>query len=284
MRTWRSSSAVRPTPCTAWWVQSRSAWPATRRCRSLSCRRRSRAHRRRIRSGLSQTEPRHGSATGLDWYGQRLPTGCRPWSWGRSGHEWHEFGGHGDEGPHHVAVFVFEDVAVVHVAAAVGGEADGDFCDLVWVDADGVFEAAFVVVNGVAQLVAGVAFDRDRGGDGDVFDAVVGDLVADGAPGEDLERVEVDVDGVGVAGEIDQLPDLIPAEYREEGRGVFEVGGGDAVAGGLLTVGDGDDRPDVVVVGDHELAHGEHAGFTFELALDQRDRAAGRAGQRVRCR
>src|SRR5690348_3211151 len=51
-----------PTPCTAWWVQSRSAWSATRRCRSISCRRRSRAHRRRIRSGLSQTEPRHGSA------------------------------------------------------------------------------------------------------------------------------------------------------------------------------------------------------------------------------
>ena len=38
---------------------------------------------------------------------------------------------HGDEGAHHVAVFVFEDVAVVHVPAAVGGEADSDFGDLV---------------------------------------------------------------------------------------------------------------------------------------------------------
>src|SRR6266851_4015573 len=83
---------------------------------------------------------RRGFTFGFPPWGQRLPTGCRPWSWGRSGHEWHEFGGHGDEGAHHVAVFVFEDVAVVHVAAAVGGEADGDFGDLVRVDADGVLE------------------------------------------------------------------------------------------------------------------------------------------------
>lgn len=137
---------------------------------------------------------------------------------GLSGHEWHELGGHGDEGAHHVAVLVFEDVAVVHVAAAVGGEADGDFGDLVGVDADGVLEAAFVVVDCVAEFVAGVAFERDCGGDGELFDAVFGDLVADGAPGEDLERVEVDVDRVGVVGETDQLPDLIEVEYREEGR------------------------------------------------------------------
>jgi hypothetical protein len=69
---------------------------------------------------------------------------------------------------------VFEDVAVVHVAAAEGGEADGDFDHLVGVDADGVLEAAFVVVDGVAEIVVGVAFERDCGGDGEVFDAVVG--------------------------------------------------------------------------------------------------------------
>src|SRR5258705_9870853 len=97
---------------------------------------------------------------------------------GLSGHEWHELGGHGDEGAHHVAVFVFEDVAVVHVAAAVGGEADGDFGDLVGVDADGVLEAAFVVVDDVVELVVRVAFERDCGGDGAVFDAVFGDPVA----------------------------------------------------------------------------------------------------------
>src|SRR6266487_2999787 len=180
---------------------------------------------------------------------------------GLSGHERHELGGHGDEGAHHVAVFVFEDVAVVHVAAAVGGEADGDFGDLVGVDADGVLEAAFGVVDGVVEFVVRVAFERDCGGDGEVFDAVFGDLVADGAPGEDLERVAVDVNRVRVDSEVDQLPDLIAAEYREECRGVLEVGGGGAVAGGLPTVGDGDDRPGVVVVGDYELAHGERVGF-----------------------
>ena len=88
---------------------------------------------------------------------------------------------------------------MVHVAAAVGGEADGDLGDLVGVDADGVLEAAFVVVDGVGELVVGVAVEGDGGGEGEVFDAVAGDLVADGAAGEDLERVEVDVDGVRVA-------------------------------------------------------------------------------------
>ena len=43
---------------------------------------------------------------------------------------------------------------MVHVAAAVGGEADGDFGDLVGVDADGVLEAVFVVVDGVVELDA----------------------------------------------------------------------------------------------------------------------------------
>jgi len=83
------------------------------------------------------------------------------------------------------------------------------------VDADGVLKAAFVVVDGVAGFVVRLASERDCGGDGAVFDAVLGDLVADGASREDLERVEVDVNGVRVAGEIDQLPDLIPAEDRE---------------------------------------------------------------------
>jgi len=47
----------------------------------------------------------------------RQPVGYRLRACGLSGHERHELGGHGDEGAHHVAVFVFEDVAVVHVAA-----------------------------------------------------------------------------------------------------------------------------------------------------------------------
>src|ERR1700730_11109600 len=59
----------------------------------------------------------------------------------RSHHGRHELRGHQHEGSHHVAVFVFEDVAVIHVAAAVTVEADGDLDDLVGGDADGVLQA-----------------------------------------------------------------------------------------------------------------------------------------------
>ena len=78
------------------------------------------------------------------------------------------------------------------------------------------------------------------GGEVAVSDAAFGDLVADRASREDLERVEVEVDRVRVAGEVDQLPDLVLAEHREERRRVLEVGGDGAVAGGLLAVGDRD--------------------------------------------
>ena len=53
---------------------------------------------------------------------------------------------------------MLEDVAVVHIAAAVGGEADCYLDDLVGVHADGVLETAFVVVDPVIELVLGIAF------------------------------------------------------------------------------------------------------------------------------
>jgi hypothetical protein len=79
MRTWRSSSAARPTPRTAWSVRSRSAWPATRRCRSSSCRRRRRAHN----AGSAADYPRPSRATALrrSWTGmvsaQGMPAATR---------------------------------------------------------------------------------------------------------------------------------------------------------------------------------------------------------------
>jgi hypothetical protein len=82
----------------------------------------------------------------------REPRGRR-WLAG-SAHERHELRGHDDDGAHHVAVFVFEDVAVVHVAAAVGLEADGELDDLVGVDPDGVLEPSFVGVDDVVEFVA----------------------------------------------------------------------------------------------------------------------------------
>ena len=66
-----------------------------------------------------------------------------------SGHERHELRRHRDEGSHHVAILMLQDVAVVHVAAAVGLEADGDLDDLVRVYTDRVLEAALVVVDRV---------------------------------------------------------------------------------------------------------------------------------------
>jgi hypothetical protein len=104
------------------------------------------------------------------------------------------------KGPHHVAVFVLEDVAVVHVPAAVGGEANGDLDELVGIDAHGVLEAAFVVVDRVVELVVRVTLERDRRGEVALADASVRDLVADRPAGQDLERVEVEVDRVAIAG------------------------------------------------------------------------------------
>jgi hypothetical protein len=60
---------------------------------------------------------------------------------------------------------VFEDVAVVHVAPAVRREANGDLDELVGVDADGVLEAALVVVDRMVELVVGVALELDGCGE-----------------------------------------------------------------------------------------------------------------------
>src|SRR4051794_13795991 len=52
-------------------------------------------------------------------------------------HERHQLGGHDNGRAHHVVVFVFEDVAVVHVAPAEDREADHDVDDFVGIDANG---------------------------------------------------------------------------------------------------------------------------------------------------
>src|SRR6266700_3295683 len=106
-------------------------------------------------------------------WGFRRP-GARRWLPG-SAHEGHELRGHDDDGAHHVAVLVVEDVAVVHVAAAVGLEADGELDDLVGVDADGVLEPSFVGVDDVVELVVGVRGQAYGRGRLVVADSVVGD-------------------------------------------------------------------------------------------------------------
>jgi hypothetical protein len=86
---------------------------------------------------------------------------------------------------------------VVHVAAAENVEAGDDVDDFVRVDADGVLEAAFVVVEPVRNAVLRVVADAHGGAGAAGDDSVVGQLHAGRVPVEDLERVEVEVDRVG---------------------------------------------------------------------------------------
>src|SRR5215831_21313247 len=106
-----------------------------------------------------------------------------------SSHERHELRRHRHEGPHHVAVLVLEDVAVVHVPAAVVREADGDLDDLVGIDPDRVLEPSLVLVDRVVELVLRVALERDGRGKVAFADAAVRDVVVDWPPRQDLERV-----------------------------------------------------------------------------------------------
>ena len=139
-------------------------------------------------------------------------------------HERHELGRHDDEGSHHVVVLVLEDVAVVHVAAAETLEADDDVDDLVRVDADGVLESELIVVEPMRDPVVGRPADaHGRAGAGGC-DPAVGLLDGRRVTVEDLERVEVEVDRMSVAGEVDEPPDLGLVQHREEGGGVLEAG------------------------------------------------------------
>jgi len=55
-------------------------------------------------------------------------------------------------------------------------------------------------------------------------DPVLGLVDRRRVPVENLEGIEVKVDRVGVAGEVDEPPDLGSVQYREEGGRVFEAG------------------------------------------------------------
>ena len=107
---------------------------------------------------------------------------------------------------------------------------------------------------------------------------------------EDLERVEVDVDRVGVAGEVDQPPDLRLMERREEGGGVLEASSDRAPASEpLLTVRLRFHERDEGLGGGWvggQLAHGQHGRCAFDLGLlfDERDRADDGAGELVAAR
>jgi hypothetical protein len=92
-------------------------------------------------------------------------------------------------------------VAVVRVAAGEAVEAGGD--QLARVDPDGVLPAALVLVDST-RAAAG------RGGLGVGGAVEAAGFVA--VPADELERDQVDVEGMGVGGQVDVLPHLGGAE------------------------------------------------------------------------
>ena len=97
---------------------------------------------------------------------------------------------------------------------------------------------------------------------------------------EKLERVEVHVDRMGVAGEVDEPPYLGSTEHREERGGVLESGrhGAPSTGSGRVPVRL-DDRDDAVVGAGvfDELAQGEHGRLVGLVGaeLDERDCCGG---------
>ena len=95
---------------------------------------------------------------------------------------------------------------------------------------------------------------------------------------------------MGVAGEVDQPPDLGPVQHREECRGVLEAGRDRAPArDAFLTVRlRFDEREDGLVGGrvEGQLAHGQHRRRALDLGLllDERDRTDEDSGQLVSAR
>ena len=121
-------------------------------------------------------------------------------------------------------------------------------------------------------------------------DPVLGLLDRRRVPVEDLERVEVEVDRMRVAGEVDEPPDLGSVQHREEGGGVLEARRDRAPArDAFLTVRLRLDERDDGLVGawvEDELAHGQHRRRALDLGLlfDERDRADDGAGELVAAR
>jgi hypothetical protein len=117
------------------------------------------------------------------------------------------------------------------------------------------------------DVIAGVIADPN---DGAVALAVVAASSSDHGwvPCEDLEGVEVHVHRVGIAGEVDESPNLGHAERREERCGVLEASSDRSPSrlpfATLVVLDDDDDRP----IGDRvldELAEGDHWRRAFDV-------------------
>lgn len=104
--------------------------------------------------------------------------------------------GHDDDGTHHVAVLMLQDVAVIHEASRVGSEAQSDVEYLVGVEPDGVLEPQFVGLELVRHGVGSGRAEVHLGGGVGIGDAAGRNDAGDAKTGEGLELHEVDVERV----------------------------------------------------------------------------------------
>src|SRR5712691_1742622 len=186
-------------------------------------------------------------------------------------HERHQLMWHHDERSHHVVVFVLQDVAVVHVSAGEGFEAHENIDDFVGIDPNSVLEAELILIEAVRDTVVGLLADPHcRAGFG-VGDAAIRYLDSGGLPAEDLKGVEMHVDRMGIAGQVDETPDLRAAQHREEIGLVLESGGDRAPAADLTRLaGSRFDKCYHWFVGRPvlgELPHRQRGGLTLPIAL-----------------
>src|SRR5579862_2263327 len=146
-----------------------------------------------------------------------------------------------DVGSHHLVVLVLEHVAVPDVAASIAFELDDDACDREGVNTGNV-------------LPSHLAGSESVGGSGE--DDLAGELVdsyIEGPAVEHLEADHVQVDGVGVVGEIDEGPDLGGVEDGSFGDGHVPVRAVEEHDAGAAKA--------VLVVGECELAGADGGGL-----------------------
>jgi hypothetical protein len=99
-------------------------------------------------------------------------------------------------GPHHLVVFVLEDVAVPNIAARIAFEAGDNPRHHLRVGAHGVFPSGFTRIG--------------RQGGSNVLELALHKIVQsiEGTAVENLKADQVEVDGMNIFSEVDQAPDF----------------------------------------------------------------------------
>src|SRR5207302_1269842 len=88
--------------------------------------------------------------------------------------------------------------------------------DLVWIDSHRVLQAELVLVQGVGDAVVDPAADPNACAGRGVGDAAFRYLDCRALPAQHLKALQVHVNRMRVAGQVDDAPDLRNAEHGEE--------------------------------------------------------------------